>query len=120
MAICRLANVAVRRIARSTGSPSSVPAAPVDADGGYASTSSISRYRAGIDRKPTELLAPVTTSTPPGNSFARIVLPESRSRGSDTRSASEDVFSISEAILWRENRLASSTVGSTSIAGPGA
>jgi hypothetical protein len=32
--ICRLANVPVRRIAKSTGSPSSVPAAPLDADGG--------------------------------------------------------------------------------------
>ena len=73
-----------------------------------------------MDRRPTELLAPVATSTPPGNSFARIVLPESRSRGSETRSASTDVFSISGAILCRENRLASSTVGSTSIAGPGA
>ena len=42
-----------------------------------------------MDRRPTELLAPVATSTPPGNSFARIVLPESRSRGSETRSASD-------------------------------
>jgi hypothetical protein len=48
------------------------------------------------------------------------VLPESRSRGSETRSASTEVFSIIGAILCREKRLASSTVGSTSIAGPGA
>jgi hypothetical protein len=46
--IIRLAKVPVRLMAKSTGSPSSVPEPPLDADVGYASTSSIRRYTARL------------------------------------------------------------------------
>ena len=72
----RRANVRVRASARLIGSPSP------STSPGYPSISSRNRYRAAIDRRPTAELAPVITSTPPGNSFARTVLPESRERGS--------------------------------------
>ena len=72
-----------------------------------------------LERRPTALLAPVASSTPPGNSFARIVFAESLSRGSETRCARTGVVSIKGAMRCRENRFANSTVGCTSIAGPG-
>jgi len=64
-------------------------------------------------------LAPVITSTPPGNSFDRTVLPESRDRGLFTSCRSGSLSSISGSIRCFELRLAISTVGWTSIIGPG-
>ena len=57
---------------------------------------------------------------PPGNSFDSMVLPESRERAGRTRLRSAALSSISGSILWREFRLASSTVGWTASIGPGA
>jgi hypothetical protein len=59
------------------------------------------------------------TSTPPGNSFDRTVLPESRERGLFTSSRSTSLSSISGSMRCFELRLASSTVGCTTIIGPG-
>lgn len=60
------------------------------------------------------------TSTPPRNSLARMVLPESRERAGAIRSASTADSSISGSIRCLELRLAISTVGQTAIMGPGA
>ena len=48
------------------------------------------------------------------------MLPLSRLRAGVTRSRRTGVSSISVATRWRENRLASSTVGWTASTGPGA
>jgi hypothetical protein len=76
--------------------------------------------RAAIERKPTAEFAPVMTRTPPGNSFARTVLPESRERGSLTSLRRTSDSSIRASILCFEFRFAISTVGWTAIIGPGA
>ena len=101
----RRANVRVRAIASVIGSPSP------STSPGYASTSSRNRYRAAIDRRPTALFAPVITSTPPGKSFERTVLPESRDRGSRTSFRRTSDSSINGSMRCFELRLAISTVG---------
>ena len=73
-----------------------------------------------MERRPTALFAPVITSTPPGNSFERTVLPESRERGSLTSVCRTPDSSIRGSTLCFELRLAISTVGCTAIIGPGA
>jgi len=73
-----------------------------------------------MERNPTAELAPVSTSTPPGNSFDSTVLPESRLRRSLTRPLSASLSSIRGSMRCFELRLASSTVGETAIMGPGA
>ncbi len=70
-----LLKVLVRALASWMGSPS------FEASNGYASTSSRNKYLAGSERKPTAELPPVITSTPPGNSFDKTVLPESLDLG---------------------------------------
>jgi hypothetical protein len=65
-------------------------------------------------------LAPVITSTPPRNSFARIVLPASRLRAGAINSARTGDSSISGSMRCFELRFAMSTVGDTAIIGPGA
>ena len=57
---------------------------------------------------------------PPANSFDSMVLPASRERAGFTLSRSAGLSSISGSMRWREFRLASSTVGCTASAGPGA
>jgi phage terminase large subunit GpA-like protein len=56
--------------------------------------------------RPTALFAPVMTSTPPGNSFERTVLPESLLRAGATRALSSGTSSSCGSIRWRELRLA--------------
>ena len=73
-----------------------------------------------MERSPTALLAPVRTNTPPRNSLARMVLPESRARAGAMRAESVSLSSISGSIRCLEFRLAISTVGATAIIGPGA
>jgi hypothetical protein len=57
---------------------------------------------------------------PPANSFDSMVLPASRKRAGFTRSLSDVLSSIRGSMRCRELRLASSTVGWTASAGPGA
>jgi hypothetical protein len=73
-----------------------------------------------MERRPTALLAPVMTRTPPGNSFESTVLPESRDRGLCTSVRSTSDSSISGSMRCFELRLAISTVGWMAIIGPGA
>ena len=57
---------------------------------------------------------------PPANSFDSMVLPESRDLAGRTNSRSAGLSSIRGSMRWRELRFASSTVGWTAKAGPGA
>ncbi|GFR24139.1 hypothetical protein TNCT_412221 [Trichonephila clavata] len=109
----RRVNVLVRAILRRTGSPSP-PESP-----GYASTSSKKRYLTGIERKPTGLLAPVTTTVPPGNSLLCTVFPESLDLGSFILLLKHGVSSMSGANLPLDQRFPISTVGCTTSIGPG-
>src|SRR5213078_559167 len=73
-----------------------------------------------IERRPLAELAPTITRIPPGYSFARMVLPESRLRESLTSARSGAQSSISGAMRGFEVRLAISVVGCTAMIGPGA
>ena len=73
-----------------------------------------------MERRPTALLAPVITSTPPRNSLARMVLPASRERAGAINAFNTGDSSISGSMRCFELRLAISTVGETAIMGPGA
>ena len=85
------------------------------------SLSSAHRYRDAFQEvDQTALFAPVITSTPPRNSLARIVFPESRARAGAISSDNAADSSISGSIRCLELRLAISTVGQTAIIGPGA
>ena len=74
------------------------------------------RHRAQADRA----VGAGHDQEPAGNSFDSMVLPASRERAGFTRSRSAGLSSISGSMRWRENRLASSTVGCTASIGPGA
>ena len=73
-----------------------------------------------MDLKPVALLAPVSTSCPPGKRLASTVLPLSRDRAGATIFRSSALSSISGSMRCCELRLASSTVGCTARIGPGA
>jgi hypothetical protein len=73
-----------------------------------------------MERRPTALLAPVSTKVPPGKSLDSMVLPASRDRAGFTRWRMAGLSSISGSMRWREARLAISTVGWTQSIGPGA
>ena len=111
--ILRFQNVALRRLASPTGSPS------VPADKGYLSTSSQRMIRHGRDARELGLFAPQAVTWPPAKTLCKVVLPPSRDLGFPTLSSKTGVSLMAGASLSFDHVCAISNVGCTTNMGAG-